>query len=104
VESLEIHPGKYGHVPIMEQVNHYRSHGYPEHNGLMAMGVIGRVCRDTELDAINERWWHENLRWTYQDQLSLPYVLWKLGKSYVPIDMYLWRNEYFSWIPHATLG
>jgi hypothetical protein len=98
--SLREHPTKYGHLPIVEQVESYRSEGYPEHNGLMANTIIGRASNDRDLDTINDLWWHENLRWTYQDQLSLPYVLWKLKKTYVPIDIYLWHNEYFSWRRH----
>jgi hypothetical protein len=41
-------------------------------------------------------WWQENLWWTIQDQLSFPYVCWKLG-----FDPDVWegdqgRNSWFS--------
>ena len=38
--------------------------------------------RDNENERIrrlNEMWMEENLRWTYQDQISLPYLFWRLG-------------------------
>ena len=97
-ESLRYYPNKYGHLPIIEQVESYRAEGYPEHNGLMACTVIGRTSKDRSLDRVNDMWWHENLRWSYQDQLSLPYVLWKLNMTYAPIDLVLGQNEYFRWI------
>lgn len=88
---------KYRHQPVLEQAAHYRREGYPENNGLMATTVIARDMRRRDLDAAFEAWWEENLRWSYQDQISLPYVLWKHGLSYDAIDMKLSDNPYFLW-------
>lgn len=93
---------KYRGWPLRQQVEHYRSQGYPEHNGLMATGLIVRDMRKEKVRKINEDWWRENVRWTYQDQLSLPYVLWKNNYDYDKINLSLWKNHLFELIPHHS--
>lgn len=94
--------GKYVGQPIAEQVEHYRREGYPPHHGLMAGGVIARRPGTAALPALDEAWWQENLRWTYQDQLSLPVVLWRQGFSNVWIPGNLWSNPWYRWEPHRN--
>lgn len=72
-----LHMEKYTGLPIPEQVAFYRSQGYPENNGLAACGIIVRDMRIPQVHKIGEDWWEENQRWSYQDQISFPYVLWK---------------------------
>jgi len=71
-ESLPME--KYQDQPIKEQVDYYFSQGFPEHYGLWACGVM---LRDGKFDDFGSKWMLENLAWTYQDQISLPYLLWK---------------------------
>jgi Protein of unknown function (DUF616) len=86
---------KYRTQPILQQVDAYRRAGYPAHNGLYACGLI---VRDTRKDykALDSAWLQENLRWSYQDQLSFPYLLWKLGIQVDVIDLPLNGNGYVS--------
>ncbi len=84
-------------LPVREQAEHYRAQGYPAHNGLMATTVFARDMRRPDLDAIAGEWWEEILQWTYRDQISLPYVLWKHGRWYDVIERNLVRNRYFAW-------
>jgi hypothetical protein len=93
---------KYHNLPLHDQVATYRAEGYPEHHGLMACTVIARHFNDDRLECINEAWWQENLRWTYQDQLSLPVVLWRQGLAYDAVEMNLWNNDWFTWAPHRS--
>jgi hypothetical protein len=93
---------KYASQPIMAQVDHYRGEGYPAGNALMAAGVIARDARRLDLATINEMWWRENLRWSYQDQLSLPVVLWRLGCRCDIIEGNLWRNSLVEWTTHKV--
>jgi O-antigen biosynthesis protein len=83
-----LHFEKYRGLPILEQVEHYRTLGYPENNGLAACGIIVRDHRDKVVAQIGEDWLQENVRWTYQDQLSFPYVLWRHNRAFdvLPID------------------
>jgi hypothetical protein len=91
---------KYNGLPIMQQVESYRAEGYPEHHGLMAAGVIVRRTGLASLARMDEAWWQENLRWTCQDQLSLPVVQWRLGLTNEWIPRHLWFNPWYDYIPH----
>jgi hypothetical protein len=94
---------KYRDLPIAPQVASYRSI-IPPHGGLYACTIIVRrepasqVIRDA-----NEWWWNENLKWTYQDQVSLPYVLRQLGTpGPAKIAGNLWSNAWFEFLPHNS--
>jgi hypothetical protein len=93
---------KYQATAIEAQVEAYRCEGFPSGHGLMACTVIARTSRDGRLARINRAWWHENRRWSYQDQLSLPVVLWRLGLGYDPVHRNLWQNDWFDWVPHRS--
>lgn len=94
---------KYRGLPVGPQVESYRP-VVPPHGGLYACSIIAR--REPVSDRIrfaNEQWWAENLRWTYQDQLSLPYVLRKIPKCEPhAIPGQLRRNGWFDIVPHNT--
>jgi hypothetical protein len=80
---------KYESSPLREQLAAYVAEGMPEHWGLFACGMIGWVFTD-EAMALGERWYAENVKWSLQDQVSLPFLLWDSGKRFG-----LWQaNEY----------
>jgi hypothetical protein len=93
---------KYAGQPIAEQVAHYRAQGHPPHGGLWSCGVIARSTADSRLFAINEAWWAENCRWSYQDQLALPFVLRRLRLSVDVVPFNLRRNDWFDILPHNS--
>jgi hypothetical protein len=68
---------KYADQKIDDQVAAYLEEGLPDGHGLWAGSVI--VRRFGLTDRIDLAWWHENVTRTIQDQISLPYVLWRLG-------------------------
>ena len=69
---------KYAMLPTIEQANHYISLGYPPNWGSWFGGLIAwRNC--TVQKSIGSRWLTEMMRWGFQDQISLPYVLWRHG-------------------------
>jgi Protein of unknown function (DUF616) len=92
---------KYQALPILTQVEAYRP-VVPPHGGLYACGVIVRREPSTgRLKRIHDLWWQENLKWTYQDQLSLPYVLQHAGNCeprHIPGNILY--NGWFDFIPH----
>jgi hypothetical protein len=94
---------KYQTLPILPQVEAYRS-TVPPHGGLYACGIIVRREPLAEsLKQVNQRWWEENVKWTYQDQLSLPFVLRDVGNcNPVGIGGSLWNNPWFDIIPHNS--
>jgi hypothetical protein len=93
---------KYDQQPLLEQVEHYRRMGYPENAGLMAAGIIGRQTSRSDLAAVSEDWWREILRWSYQDQLSLPFVFWRRGLQWDVIPGSLRSNDLFRIEPHRS--
>jgi hypothetical protein len=100
---ISIRMEKYEGLPLIEQVASYRGAGYPKNAGLWATGVIvrrGRIPR--KLKTINEEWLAENQNWSYQDQLSLPYLLWKNKVGIDIIHRNLWNNEWMDWIVHNS--
>ena len=90
---------KYEVWPIREQTAHYRAEGMPEGFGLWACGVI--VWRNTD-SARQFGWaWHqENLRWSVQDQVSFPYLLWKLQPNFGVFPAHEFDNPYLTWWRH----
>lgn len=65
---------KYAGEPVREQAAHYRELQHPERWGLWATGVIAR--RHTEpVRELGGMWTEETHRWSFQDQISQPYVL-----------------------------
>jgi hypothetical protein len=95
---------KYRDHPVLAQVEAYRS-TIPAHSGLYACTVI--VRREPESPGVkraNELWWEENLKWTYQDQLSFPYVLKKTDTTVGIIGDCLWNNRWFKvgWYENDT--
>jgi hypothetical protein len=69
---------KYREGPLLEQAAHYLSEGMPEHFGLWATGSIARLHTD-RMQRLGDAWLAEMERWTIQDQVSLPYLLWREG-------------------------
>jgi hypothetical protein len=83
------HFDKYKNYPLREQLASYVERGMPEHWGLFAGGTVGWLFTD-EAKAFGEEWYGENVEWSIQDQVSLPFLLWDSGKSFG-----LWgANEY----------
>ena len=75
---LNVWARKYADQPLLEQVARYRWEGLPDDHILWAGGIQVRRARSRLVSEINRRWFAECVRWSFQDQLSLPYVLWDL--------------------------
>ena len=74
-EQEASHPNmKYDGQPTAGQVAHYRADGHPEHWGLIQTTMLVRR-NNARVRALDEAWWDEIVRWSIQDQLSLPYLL-----------------------------
>ena len=84
---------KYVSQPIDNQVEQYKNDGYPRQNGLYACGII--VSKPTTNTKIfMGAWWYENVSKTYQDQLSFPYVSWKLKIPVKMCEINIYKNQY----------
>ena len=89
---------KYQDQPILEQVSAYLDQGHPEHWGLWECGTIATVRG--RIDHALDRWWEEIQAWSYQDQISFPYVMrtMNLWPNAFPTDQY--HSPYVTPGPH----
>lgn len=96
--SLQCWPHKYAGQPMLEQVAHYKEQGLPNPHRMYAGGIHVRDNRATWTHRLNLLWFAECVKWSYQDQLSLPFVLWKLGRNctVIPGNVYLGNNWQWS--------
>ena len=80
---------KYRKFPVLEQAESYLANGMPRNWGLFACGMVGWRFSQATRD-LGQAWFGEQKRWSPQDQISLPYLLWDSGMRYG-----LWpANEY----------
>jgi hypothetical protein len=87
---------KYQGSKVREQAAFYKADGMPDKWGLFACGTLG--WRFTpEAKRFGELWYEECVEWSVQDQISLPYLLWREGKSFRTWP----ANEYSN--PYLTL-
>ena len=80
---------KYRDFDIKGQVSDYADKGMPRYWGLFACGTIGYRFTPT-VKQFAELWYGEQIKWSIQDQISLPYLLWETGMPFG-----IWQaNEY----------
>lgn len=92
---------KYADYPISEQVEHYRSEGMPQDFGLWACGTI--VWRNNERSKqFGSLWLAENVRWSIQDQISLPYLVWKHRPNMGELKAHEYDNPWLKWHYHES--
>jgi hypothetical protein len=92
---------KYKGQTCLEQAGTYRKDGMPDKFGLWATGLIVRNHQALPVRFGNQ-WLVEQLRWTYQDQISEPYLLWRNGIDVSPLPGYLWNNDHVGFGAHAS--
>jgi hypothetical protein len=81
---------------INAQTKAYRREGLPENTGLFANGFF---VRDRSFDKFCERWYEEIEKYTYRDQLSLAYLVWKYEPQITVIDASI-RDFYLRTCAH----
>lgn len=65
---------------IKKQIEKYISEGFPKNFGMLEGNVIVTDLKNKNSLKIQNSWWEEFLNSeSLRDQLSLPYVLWKLN-------------------------
>lgn len=86
---------KYKNEPLDEQVEFYRSEGFPPHFGLYECGVMLRNMSKPLVKEFGEIWYQQNIDYSYNDQVSCGYSLWKSGLTPTVLPK-SWRE--FNWI------
>jgi hypothetical protein len=85
---------------IKAQMSKYRELGYPEHQGLVASGVLVRKHHDPKIIELMDAWWHELANHSRRDQLSFNYVCWKNNFKYHEIPDRIGDGRFFRRNPH----
>lgn len=94
---------KYADQAVRDQAAHYKKRGLPDDFGLWATGMIVRDNTFNSPGRLMGDWWLlEQLRWTYQDQISWPYLLWKADIRPIPLTGDLWGNPHIRFTGHRS--
>ncbi len=85
---------KYQDEPVIKQIEYYKTF-HPVNAGLYACGVMVRK-HTAIIKKVMHDWWFENIKWSYQDQLSFPVVC-RLN-DFTPgvFEENQYSNEYFD--------
>jgi len=93
------HWPRYAPFPMVEQAAAYRAEGMPERFGLFACGTL--VWRRTDAAvAFGRAWLEEQYRWSIQDQVSFPYLLWRTGIRFGTFPADELNNRWLQWHSH----
>ncbi len=90
---------------VRRQIDFYRSEGYPKDNGLVATGVMIRKHHRQNLEEHCEKWWDQVCKYSYRDQLSFNYILWKynlIKASYFSYLIIRGKDNYFKKHRHVS--
>ena len=91
---------------IRQQMDFYRKEGLPEDTGIFSCGIIIRKHNRLNVEEHCERWWQQLKKWSYRDQLSFNYVLWKYKLINIhPLkqDVLRFKGNYFQKRPHKGM-
>lgn len=65
---------------VKNQTKNYLRQGYPDNpKNLLYGGTFFYDAWDPTVRSMFQEWWREILLWSIEDQISYPYVFWKLG-------------------------
>ena len=90
---------------INQQMDFYKKEGLPDDTGIISCGIIIQKHNDN-VKKHCEKWWEQIKKWSYRDQLSFTYVLWKynfVNISYFDRDILRGKDNYFQKLPHKGL-
>lgn len=85
---------------LLMQAQTYSAEGLPPDWGLWACGVIAWRNTPAAHD-FGAAWLAEIDKWGIQDQVSFPYLLWKLRPRFGVFPAHQMNNPYLGWKQHA---
>lgn len=87
---------------VAAQIERYNALGFPRNFGLTENGIILRNHSSSKLKLIMDEWWSEYICGARRDQLSLPFVLWRLNVGLGLINEGpRYSSCFFTLKPHA---
>lgn len=64
---------------VKKQLEQYKKEGFPSEYSLYENTIIVRNHSRKDCILIMETWWEQLKKYSFRDQISLPYVIWKLN-------------------------
>jgi hypothetical protein len=92
---------KYRGQDVVTQAKMYQHRGLPVDWGLWATGMIVYHPAVFDLREFGNAWLAEQVAWTYQDQISEPWLLWIAKYRPYELPGHLRTNDYVEWMPHT---
>lgn len=94
---------KYKNQDVPAQYDAYIKDGFPDDLGLFECTII--IKKNTpRINDLFDLWWIQNLEYSYQDQISYTYCLWKKGvKPDYVINEYVFDNKDHSFTDFSLL-
>jgi hypothetical protein len=101
--NLSISMKKYENQNILGQYDAYIKEGFPDDLGLFECTII--VKKNIQrINEVFDLWWIQNLKYSYQDQISYTYCLWKKGvKPDYVIGEKVFNNTGYSYADYSLL-
>ena len=83
-------PDKFDLSKVSAQEDAYIKEKVPRYIGLFETFIIVRHGDTKDFDKL---WWEENVKWGWTDQISAPYVIWKLSEQGKPQKVKFFENH-----------
>lgn len=101
--NLSVQMAKYSTQDLATQYRTYMNSGFEDTQGLYENTIMVKA-NDLSINKIFDNWWIHNLTYSYQDQLSWPYVLWlyQTKPDYV-INLNVFDNDVFSYANYSEM-
>jgi hypothetical protein len=102
--DVSIKMKKYDTQNLKEQFGQYINDKFPDNVGLFEKTVF--VKKNTgRINKLFDFWWIQNLKYSFQDQISYPYSLWKTGivPDYI-IPQNVFNNLDYTYVNYNLMG
>jgi hypothetical protein len=93
--SIEIN--KYKNIDLFKQYNDYIKDGFTDDIGLYENTIIIRKNKP-QINYVFDKWFQENIKYGFQDQISLPFIYWKYNITPHLINENVFNNDLYSYI------
>ena len=101
--NLSIQMEKYAGQDLLNQFRLYMDSGFEDNQGLYENTIMVKA-NDPAINKIFDDWWIHNLKYSYQDQISWPYVLWlNQTKPDHIINLNVFDNDIFSYVNFSEM-
>jgi hypothetical protein len=97
------HVERYTQEPLNLQVQSYLDQGFPQsYYPLIASGLFLRK-NSVRVNRAFDYWYIEQTKWSIQDQLSLPFIIWKYNLSIALIQNFsIWKGPFHRHVGHIS--